>query len=106
MRPDIKQKAIELAKIFRWKPSVSDRETPDDKKQLYIREYKKDPTGKKFNVKYKNELAREYSSLSYLINKVLDKCRHNMEKVSTVNNTNDMKLILLDSLLEYYKSIK
>ena len=106
MRPDIKRKAIELSKVFGWEPSLDDGEELADKNQLYVHRYKKDPTGKRFNMKYEGELARKYSSLSYLIDEVFDKCKHNMSKVSTVNNTDDMKLILLDSLIEYYQSIK
>ena len=106
MRPDIKRKAIELSKLLGWEPLLINGELSSNGNQLYIHKRDKDPTGKKFNPKYENELARKYSSLSYLIDEVFDKCKHNMSKVSTVNNTDDMKLILLDSLIEYYQSIK
>jgi len=106
MRPDIKRKAIELSKLFGWEPLLINGELSSDGNPLYIHKRDKDPTGKKFNPKYETELARKYSSLSYLIDEVFDKCDQNISKVSTVNNTNDMKLILLDSLIDYYKQTK
>ena len=106
MRPDIKQKAIELSKLFGWEVLLINGELSSNGHQLYIHKRDKDPSGKKFNPKYEAELARKYSSLDYLIDEVFDKCDQNMSKVSTVNNTNDMKLILLDSLIDYYKQAK
>lgn len=106
MRPDIKQKAIELSKLCGWEVLLINGELSSNGHQLYIHKRDKDPSGKKFNPKYETELARKYSSLDYLIDEVFDKCDQNMSKVSTVNNTNDMKLILLDSLIDYYKQAK
>lgn len=106
MRPEIKQKAIELSKLCGWEILLINGELSPQGNPLYIRKQDKYPIGKKFNPKYETELARKYSSLSYLIDEVFNKCKYNMEKVSTVNNTDEMKLILLDSLIEYYKSIK
>ena len=103
MRKDIKDKAIELAIILGWTKRDTDI---DDNERWFVFVPNKYTVKKKFNPKYENELSRKYSSISYLLDEVSNKCSSDVSKISTINNIDDTKLVLLDSLINYYKSLK